>query len=122
VPSEIAANNVGQPLGRFVELAGRLGYRLVGYTGNAFFLRDDVGHEDELPTVEPVAAYEGFLRRLGTDERVWLYRVNRGLAPPHHRYGNRRLGRRSLGLGLAQATAASARGVLTRALSRPRRA
>src|SRR4051812_24802985 len=73
VPSEIAANNVGQPLARFVELARRLGYRLVAYSGNAFFLRDDVGHEDELPTVEPVAAYEDFLRRLGADERLWPY-------------------------------------------------
>jgi hypothetical protein len=122
VPAEIAANNVGQPLMRFVELAERLGYRLIAYNGNAFFLLADIGHEDELPTVGPVAAYDDFLRRLGQDERVWLYRVNLGLAPPHHRYGNRRLSRRSLGLGLTQAAAALSRGVVTRALSRPRRA
>src|SRR4051794_40804139 len=122
VPAEIAANNVGQPLARFVELAGRLGYRLIAYNGNAFFLRDDVGHEDELPTVETVAAYEDFVSRLGPDERIWLYRVNLGLAPPHHRYRNRRLGRRALGIGLAQAAAAAARGAAALALSRPRRA
>jgi hypothetical protein len=122
VPAEIAANNVGQPLMRFVELAERLGHRLIAYNGNAFFLLADIGHEDELPTVGPVAAYDDFLRRLGQDERVWLYRVNLGLAPPHHRYGNRRLSRRSLGLGLTQAAAALSRGVVTRALSRARRA
>jgi hypothetical protein len=122
VPAEIAANNVGQPLARFVDLAERLGYRLIAYNGNAFFLRGDVGHEAELPTVERVAAYEDFLRRLGPDERVWLYRVNLGLAPPHHRYRNRRLARRALGLGLTQASPALTRGVATRALSRSRRA
>jgi hypothetical protein len=114
VPSQIAANNVGQPLGRFVELAGRLGYRLVGYSGNAFFLRDDVGHEDELPTVAPAEAYDEFIRRLGSEQRAWLYRVNLGLAPPHHRFGNKRLSRRALGLDLVPAASALVSGAGSR--------
>lgn len=114
VPSEIAANNVGQPLARFVELAGRRGYRLVGYSGNAFFLRDDIGYEDELPTVGPAEAYDELTRRLGPQERAWLYRVNLGLAPPHHRYGNKRLSRRALGLGVVPAASALASGAVSR--------
>ena len=111
VPPEIAAGNVGQPLGRFVELGKRLGYRLVGYSGNAFFLREDIGHEDELPMLGPTEAYEAFARRLGPQERLWLYRVNLGLAPPHHRYRNARLTRRALGLGRLTALKALAQGV-----------
>ena len=111
VPEQIAANNVGQPLARFVELGARLGYRLVGYSGNAFFLREDIGHEDELPTVTPVEAYEEFLKRLGPQERFWLYRVNLGLAPPGHRYRNARLRRRALGLAPLTALVALAQGV-----------
>jgi hypothetical protein len=111
VPAQIAANNVGQPLARFVDLAARLGYRLVGYTGNAFFVRDDVGHEDDLPTVTPVEAYEEFIRRLGPQERIWLYRVNLGLAPPRHRYRNARLRRRALGLAPLTAMVAVAQGL-----------
>jgi hypothetical protein len=38
VPRSVAARNIGQPLWAFVELALQLGYRLICYTGNAFFL------------------------------------------------------------------------------------
>jgi hypothetical protein len=118
VPHALAASNVGQPLGRFVELAKELGYRLVAYTGNAFFIRADLGHEDELPTLGPADAYAEFVEHLRDDEREWLYRVNLGLAPPHHRFGNGRLGRRQLGLGRAQAAKALAAGIVSRVSSR----
>jgi hypothetical protein len=117
VPLDVAAGNVGQPLSRFVDLAGELGYRLVGYNGNAFFLRADLGHEGDLPTLTPTDAYEQFAGRLGLEQRLWLYRVNLGLAPPHHRYHNPRLSRRSLGLGLRDAAAAIAAGSVSRASS-----
>jgi len=39
VPRELAANCIGQPLRAFVSAADEAGYRLICYTGNAFFLR-----------------------------------------------------------------------------------
>lgn len=99
VPDAVAARNVGQPLGAFVARAATLGYRLVTYTGNAFFVHDDVGRTSQLPGLDAEDAYDCFLRHLDVAAREWLYRVNRGCVDPHHRFGNRKLGARGLGIG-----------------------
>lgn len=113
VPREVAANNVGQPLARFVALGERLGYRFVAYTGNAIFVRSDV--EGAPPAVTPAEAYDRFLANLSDDEKRWLFRVNRGLAPPFHRYRNPRLSARSLGIAPGEAAKLAATGLLNRA-------
>lgn len=102
VPRELAARNVGQPLGAFVRLARGLGYRLIGYNGNAFFLHEDAGAE-ELPTVDPVDAYEDCLSRLPQEEREWLHRANLGLEQSPHRFRNPYLSRKALGIPAGRA-------------------
>jgi hypothetical protein len=98
VPESIAAGNVGQPLGAFVDLADMLGYRLVGYTGNAFFLHRSVGHEDKIPTLSPADAYDACLRYLDEAGREWLYLVNLGRVAPNYRFRNPRLDGHALGI------------------------
>ena len=115
VPRDVAANNVGQPLARFVALGQRLGYRFVAYTGNAIFVRSDI--EAGPPAISPVDAYERFLAGLSDDEKHWLFRVNHGLATPFHRYGNERLSARALGIPRAEAAKLTVTGLLSRATS-----
>jgi hypothetical protein len=103
VPREVAAKNVGQPLGAFVRLGRDLGYRLIGYSGNAFLLDEDAGAEEELPTVDAVEAYADCLSRLPQEEREWLHRANLGLEQSRHRFKNPYLSRRSLGIPAARA-------------------
>ena len=103
VPRDVAAQNVGQPLGAFVRMAEGLGYRLIAHTGNAFFLHEDAGAEDEFPTVEPVRAYEEFLARLSREQREFLYRANLGFEQPGHRFRNPCLSRSALGVSPVRA-------------------
>ena len=91
LPHEVAARGVGQPLTLFVEAADVLGYRLIAYTGNAFFQRDDVGHEEELPTLEPLDAWEDLGSNLSPELRFWLYKMNLAFESPHYRFENPRL-------------------------------
>jgi hypothetical protein len=103
VPREVAAENVGQPLGAFVRLAGERGYRLIGYSGNAFFLHEDAGAEEELPAVDPVDAYVDCLSRLSQEQREWLHRANLGLEQSPHRFKNPYLSRKALGIPAGRA-------------------
>lgn len=96
LPTDVAADNVGQPLALFLELAMARGYQLVAYSGNAFFVRKDVA--DGLPSLSSTDAYDSFLNHLNREQRRWLYHVNRGDVAPYHAFGNERLGRRELGL------------------------
>jgi len=98
LPREVAARNVGQPLPAFCRVATGLGYRLIAYNANAFFLREDVGHP-ELPPLTPSEAYQEFLAYLAPAERRWMYLVNRGLVPPLFRYRNPYLSAKRLRLG-----------------------
>ena len=91
LPREVAARGVGQPLPLFVDAADELGYRLIAYTGNAFFLRRDIGHEDELPTLDPVDAWEDLVSQLSLELRFWLYKMNLALESPNYRFENPRL-------------------------------
>ena len=102
LPGHVAAHNIGQPLCCFQKAAHRLGYRLVCYTGNAFFIREDCGHDVELPTLTPVEAYRQFLSRLPLSGRRWLHLVNLGLVAPRYRFDNPYLSPQSLALGGSQ--------------------
>ncbi len=94
--SKISANNIGQPMGAFVTSAEEKGYRLVCYTGNAFFVRSDLVSalsSEELSTQE---IYREFLASLTNVEKEWLYLVNLGLVTPFYRYRNPYLSRSNL--------------------------
>jgi hypothetical protein len=110
---EVAAKGVGQPLIPFCRAADNLGYKLIVYNGNAFFLRNDITHA-QLPELDPVAAYLEYAAALGKVERRWMYVVNKGLVPPYHRFDNRYLTADMLGLGPADIGLATARGMMQR--------
>jgi hypothetical protein len=88
LPRDVAGRNVGQPLQAFVDVASLLGYRLICYTGNAFFLRDDLGHGCQLPALSATTAYEQFLNHLDQRSKRWLYMVNKGWVNPWYTYHN----------------------------------
>jgi hypothetical protein len=88
IPRSVAARNVGQPLQAFVDVASDLGYRLICYTGNAFFLRDDLGFDSQLPTLSSRNAYDQFLSHLDKYSKRWLYMVNKGWVNPWYAFRN----------------------------------
>jgi hypothetical protein len=88
VPRNTAARNIGQPLQCFVDAGLDLGYRLICYTGNAFFLRNDAGCVAEIPTLSAEDAYEQFLSQLDKYSRRWLYMVNKGWVNPWFEFHN----------------------------------
>lgn len=112
IDKEIAKDNVGQSMPSFVKVATEMGYRLVCYTGNAFFVRADVVSASSLPTLTSVEAYAGFIDHLPVADREWLYLVNLGLVPPFYRYGNPYLERHRLGIGGARAFRLKSRAAL----------
>lgn len=86
IKTSIAKNNVGQPLSLFVDLAESMGYGLVCYTGNAFFVRKADIKKYGLSIVSPKVAYSDFVDHISSAEREWLVLVNLGLHPPYYRY------------------------------------
>lgn len=99
VPDEIAKNNIGQSLGAFSRAGQRLGYSLVCYTGNAFYVRDDLAHG--LRVLSDDEAYLQHINRdLSYENRKYLYAMNTGIHYPYFRHRNRILSGRYLGLKL----------------------
>jgi hypothetical protein len=91
VPDEIAKHNIGQPLAVFNRRAGQLGYRLVCYLGcNAFFLVDEAGGHDVIPTLSPQDAWMQCMRvhRERVTNSEYLYRRNHGMADSLYRFEN----------------------------------
>lgn len=103
IPKEISADNVGQPLGLFFDLAVKKGYDLVCYNGNAFFLKAEIREKSGIPALNPEEAYSQLLDWLPEDARNYLYLVNLGVVYPYHKFMNPYLSRESLGLGRAKA-------------------
>jgi hypothetical protein len=85
VPRDVAARNVGQPLGAFTRLLADKGYRLIAYNGNGYFLRNDI---DGFPTLDPIEAYNDASKRRDPELQRWLYLVNRGYVDPYYRFRN----------------------------------
>lgn len=96
---DVAADNFGQPLNIFVRAAAEHGYSLLGYSGNAFFVRDDECARLGWQKISPAAAYDRFLDYLDANEKEWLYLVNRGINPPYRSFANPYLSARRLGIG-----------------------
>lgn len=98
LPRRIAIDNIGQSLAVFNQIAAEKGYSLIAYSGNAFYLRNDVQKKFEVPVITAEQAYEDFLDTLTGKEKVWLYLVNLGLVPPYHQYRNPLLSAKQLGI------------------------
>ena len=96
VSREIAAHNVGQPLAHFVRVARLKGYCLVAYTGNAFFVKQELCKNAELFELSVVEAYENFVSSLSAKDLEWLYVANRGLVEPFYKFFNPLLSRKKL--------------------------
>lgn len=102
LPREVAAKVVGQPMGVFMRIAHAKGYALVCYSGNAFFVREDIVRRHDLKVLTPADAYDSFLGHLEPETREWIWLVNRGLIPPYRRYHNSRLMRKALGIPVSR--------------------
>jgi hypothetical protein len=88
-------------LALFAQAGAKLGYRLIGMTGtNAFFLRVDLGHDDAIPTLTPVEAYELMTRHLDDTHRIWLYLMSPGWVSPWFHFDNPWASRRMLSIPL----------------------
>jgi hypothetical protein len=103
IPDEIAAGNVGQPLGVFTRAAREMGYALAVYTANAFYVRADVLKAAGLHEVSDVEAYEDYLAHLPMTEKEHLLLANRSLVIPYRHFQNPRLSAKSLGIPLSRA-------------------
>lgn len=104
VEREIAKNNVGQPLGLFTSVAKEKGYSLICYTGNAFYLRNDVLRVCGIPAISDEEAYNDFLNSLSVQAREWLYLVNIGIVNPYHKFENLLLNKENLGIGVLRSS------------------
>ena len=99
IKKNIAKNNTGQPLSYFSKIAKKKGYSLVCYTGNAFYIKNNILKNKNIKPISDLKAYKIFLRYLNTKEKEWLYLVNKGLVSPYHKFNNRLLAAKSLNIG-----------------------
>jgi hypothetical protein len=110
---DIAARDIGQPLSAFCNVGKRLGYRLICFNSNAFFLRNDITNP-LLEELDPVEAYAEFLGALDKKGRRWMYLVNKGLVHPFFRFRNECLSADRLELGPLDRSATIAKGLMWR--------
>ena len=122
LPTEVARQNIGQPLGAFTRLAAEMGYGLAGYNGNAFFVRNDCLAQAGWQALTAEQAYDAFLAVATTDEREWLYLVNLGKVAPFHGYANHRLDAAALGISSTRAGVLVAKSAAYRTLRGAKRA
>lgn len=97
IPKEIAKNNVGQSIGYFTAVAKQKGYSLVCYTGNAFFVRNDLLEAAGLSEISPELAFRNFLKHFPREGKEWLYLANLGKVEPFYTYNNSLLTKEYLG-------------------------
>jgi hypothetical protein len=101
IPREISKNNIGQSLKVFTNLAEKMGYALVCYTGNAFFIKKDILEKTQIPILDTVTAYENFLFTLSKEEKERLFFVNLGMInTPSYKFNNPFLSRNNLNLSI----------------------
>ena len=99
IEREIAMNNVGQPLALFVAKATEMGYDLVCYNGNAFFVKSEIRAKSNLASMTSTDAYAQYLQYLDQDGKEFMYLVNLGLVFPFYQYHNSLLDKDALRIG-----------------------
>lgn len=113
VPDDVASENIGQPLAVFVRRGRELGYRLVCYLGcNAFFLSEDAGAHDVIPTLPPEEAWMQCIavHREQPVNAEYLYCRNRGLTESLYRFDNPLLTAEFLGIAPERAASLERKG------------
>ncbi len=98
IPREIAKNNVGQPLQYFVNIAEAKGYQLICFTGNAFFIKEDLLSNTDIKSLSAKDAYLQHLKTIPNHVKEHLYFVNKGKVNPFYKFDNPYLSRKGLGL------------------------
>lgn len=88
IKKNIAKKNIGQSLKIFSTIAEKKGYSLVAYTGNAFYIKNELLSDKKLKKISEEEAYSNFLSKLSEKEKEWLYLVNLGKVPPYYKYKN----------------------------------
>jgi hypothetical protein len=121
LPRSVALRNVGQPLGSFCVLAERMGYGLMCYNGNAFFVRNDCMQRAGWVSLTATEAYRRFLAAATREELEWLMMVNEGLVPPFYAYRNQYLTRDRLEISVARANALRAKAAVYRVVRSAKR-
>lgn len=102
VDEKISHKNVGQSLGEFTNLAEKKGFSLICFTGNAFYVRDDLKEKFHIISVED--AYLNVVNRdMSLENREYVFLMNIGLLPPYYKHGNRLLNRKRLGINIFRA-------------------
>lgn len=94
----IARNIVGQPLDYFSKTAKEKGYSLVCYSGNAFYIKNEILKQKNIESLSDLEAYNIFLKHLNNNEKEWLFLVNNGLVLPYYKYKNPLLSAKKLGI------------------------
>ena len=102
ISRDIAVNNVGQPLPYFVNIAKTKGYKLVCFTGNAFFVNKELLRNTNIIPISANDAYLQHLETIPSHVKEHLYFVNNGKVNPHYKYGNSYLSKKELGLSYLQ--------------------
>ena len=104
IPINLAKDNIGQPLTIFTKLAREMGYKLVAYTGNAFFVYSPDVKTAKLKPASPTEAYRDFLQHLMDIEKEWLMLVNLGIETPYYPYLSKELFFWNLGIPFRKTT------------------
>jgi len=102
ISRDIAINNVGQPLSYFVNIAKSKDYKLVCFTGNAFFIKKDLLNNTNINPISAKDAYLQHLKTMPNHVKEHLYFVNKGKVNPYYKYDNPFLTKRGLGLNYLQ--------------------
>jgi hypothetical protein len=94
--SEIQLKGIGKPFATFIKLAARMGYTMICYTGNAFFIRNDIRDQFALPILMNETLYTNALNSASQKDREWLYLMNLGIVDPFQKFNNPLLSKDSL--------------------------
>lgn len=95
----IAKDIVGQPLSYFSRTARKMGYSLVCFSGNAFYVKNEVLKKYKIESLTNLEAYNYFIDGLDQSAKEWLFLVNNGLVLPYYKFNNPFLSEESLSIG-----------------------
>lgn len=98
ISRNIASNNIGQSLFVINEIAKSKGYKLVCYTGNAFFIKESELIKSKIRAMSCKEAYLDHIHTVSKSVREHLYFVNKGLVNPYYKFHNKYLSRKYLEL------------------------